>query len=660
MEDTQTYSAFLSYARADEKLADRLQTALETYRLPLREDQADSPTSLGRIFRDRTELVAGADLGDLIGSALARSHYLIVLVSEASRGSRWVGEELRSFIALHGTDRVLCASACASPQTLLPDALVATGTEPLIADISSSSFRTGVAQIVAAMSGLGLDDLLDRDLRRLRRRVMAVTASAAVVLLAMGAATWNALDARATAEERRMVAESQIEFMITDLKDDLQAVGRLEPLNAVGARALDYYDRYPADAADGEALARQARVFHLLGETADNQGERDRATSYFERAHEATRALLDADPDNPHRVFDHAQSSFWVGQSAYQAQKYGAARAFFSEYLVLAERLAELEGPTKRARAERLYGLSNLNAVALAEGDRATAESLTARIVSEKAERLAEDPSDAALRISLVNSLMASAKLHLDAGRVTLATDANREASRALQIGEKPDFDELLLAITVQRSLANLRSLSGEADAAEGALADAQRLMDIAERTEDGHADLRFEKAQLAALDYRLAYLSGDFVRMEEARSALEEVVSGLANDAVADFQYRAVISSWAGVDLLHAIAVEDMASAAERSRALLAMPSDNVPLSLTLLAHAALGTDPGDLSTCEAVRGSSNYIDAGALAAFKSDPACLPDGTEMPRTTLSMALARLRTSRSPVPKEITERQRDP
>ena len=88
----------------------------------------------------------------------------------------------------------------------------------------------------------------------------AVTAAAVIAMLIMAALAWFALDARREAERQRAEAEGQIEFMLTDLRERLRGVGRLDIMTAVNRRALAYYDRQRARTAarDFAAMRRPA------------------------------------------------------------------------------------------------------------------------------------------------------------------------------------------------------------------------------------------------------------------------------------------------------------------------------------------------------------------------------------------------------------------
>ncbi|MGC5276337.1 hypothetical protein ACPXAM_24715, partial [Escherichia coli] len=69
--------------------------------------------------------------------------------------------------------------------------------------------------------------------------------------------TWFAVEARKEAEFQRNEADGLVEFMLTDLRAKLEPVGRLDALDVVGTRALDYYAKQKLANLDADALGRR-------------------------------------------------------------------------------------------------------------------------------------------------------------------------------------------------------------------------------------------------------------------------------------------------------------------------------------------------------------------------------------------------------------------
>ena len=139
---------------------------------------------------------------------------------------------------------------------------------------------------------------------------VAMAGVAATALgIGVGVALWQAREARA----QRVQAEGLIEYMIGDLRQKLQPVGRLDVLDGVGLKALDYYAAQDLDALDADSLGRRARAFHMIGSLAEQRGRFEEAVRDFQLAADTTARLLQAHPDDPQRIFDQSQSEYYVG-----------------------------------------------------------------------------------------------------------------------------------------------------------------------------------------------------------------------------------------------------------------------------------------------------------------------------------------------------------
>ena len=224
------YGAFISYSHADTPHARWLHHALETYRIPRKLVGTTTPVGvaprrLPPIFRDRDELPASGDLGTELRAALAAAAFQIVLCSEKSAKSHWVNEEILAFKRVHGEHRTLALIVGGEPYSaerecfppalrfrLGPDGeLSDVPAEPIAADIrpGGDGKRLAHLKIVAGLTGLPLDGLVQRDAARRQRRLAYIAGGAvAVALLTIGLAVY-ANGQRLEAERQRRVAVEQ-------------------------------------------------------------------------------------------------------------------------------------------------------------------------------------------------------------------------------------------------------------------------------------------------------------------------------------------------------------------------------------------------------------------------------------------------------------------
>lgn len=198
----------------------------------------------------------------------------------------------------------------------------------------------------------------------LRRHYLGVAAGSVAALglsTGIGLALWKAHEA----QTQRTQAEGLIEFMLGDLRKKLEPVGRLDVLDAVGEQALGYYNAQDLARSDADSLGRRARALHLMGEIAEKRGKMSEAEQLFRQAADSTGELLARDPRNTQRLFDHAQSSYWVGYAAWQLGRIEIARLNFERYRDLALELTRMDPAKPEWRVETAHAEQNLGVLLL-------------------------------------------------------------------------------------------------------------------------------------------------------------------------------------------------------------------------------------------------------------------------------------------------------
>lgn len=388
------YWAFLSYSHADSEVADWLHTAIEQFRVPPAlvgrlTAMGPVPRRLTPVFRDRHELAASGDLSDEIAQALGGSRFLIVLCSPAAARSGWTNKEIDRFKRQHGDGCVLAAIVDGEPfaseiegreaEECFPAALRAhydrrgrpteKRAEPMAADLrdSGDGRRLGLLKIVAGMLGLGLDDLAQRETQRRHRRNAILSGASVLGMLVSFGLAFTAIQARDAARDQRREAEGLIGFMLGDLREKLEPIGKLDVLDSVGAKVLEYYAKQDKADLSDQALAQRAKALTMMGEMAFTRGDLDGAMARYQEAMATTAEAARRTPNNPQALFDHAQDVFWVGYVAWQRGQTAAAAQSFQDYRRLADRMIALAPAKAEYRLERIYADTNLGAVLLAE-----------------------------------------------------------------------------------------------------------------------------------------------------------------------------------------------------------------------------------------------------------------------------------------------------
>jgi tetratricopeptide (TPR) repeat protein len=276
------YSAFISYNHRDRAWAVWLHRALERYSVPQRlwgrpAPWGDIVQRLPPVFRDRDELATSSDLAASVKAALAESATLVVICSPNSAKSKWVDQEIQTFIAAGREEFIRLIIVDGEPHSpdpareCLPPSLFRDGApEPLAADVRKEGDGKQAAKlkILAGILGVPYDELKQREAARRQKRLAIIAVAASVGFLVMAGLTifafisrGEAIQQRQLAERRTITAERTVDFV----KSMFQLA---DPSEARGASitAREIVDRGAARL-DSPALDREPMVKAELGVT---------------------------------------------------------------------------------------------------------------------------------------------------------------------------------------------------------------------------------------------------------------------------------------------------------------------------------------------------------------------------------------------------------
>jgi tetratricopeptide (TPR) repeat protein len=309
------YRAFISYSHRDKDLAQWLHRQVESYRIP--EKLVGKATGIGRtprrlrpIFRDREELPASGDLSAELSGALRQSMFLVVICSPAAARSRWVNEEILQFKRVHGDGRVLAIVADGEPNAsdtvgkeyleCFPRALRyrigADGelsdipAEPIAADVrrEADGPRLAVQKLIAGLTGLKLDELVQRETQRRIAQMTAIAAGAMVGMVITGGLAFYANSLRIEANEQRTIAQREAaaaraasDYLVGTFELSNPATENPRTITALTILGRSA-ERARRELADQPAI--QARLLATLGRAYNNLGLLGEAQAAFESA----------------------------------------------------------------------------------------------------------------------------------------------------------------------------------------------------------------------------------------------------------------------------------------------------------------------------------------------------------------------------------------
>ena len=507
------YYAFLSYSHKDKQIAEWLHRELERFRVPHAlagklTGNGVVPKRLAPIFRDQHDLAAGDDLAEEIEAALAASQFLIVLCSPTAAQSHWTNLEIESFKRTRPEGCVLAAVVAGEPfasdvpgresEECFPPALrykydrrghrTAKRADPLAADFrdAGEGKRLAFLKLVAGMLGVGLDELVQRETTRRHRHLAWLAAASLAGMAITSTLAFTAIQARDSARDQRREAEGLVEFMLGDLRTKLEPIGRLDALDGVGGRVLAYYSKQDTSQLSDGGLLQRSRALSLTAQVAYQRGNYDGATRLYEQALAGTAEAVRRNPDDPQRLYDHAQNVFWIGDLARQRGQIGQAEAAYREYKRLADRMVEIAPDNLKWRIEVLYANENLGIIAMKQRRFAQAARQFQTALGPMANVAAIDPNKTEYQQELVNLEGWFADAERAVGDFDAAIAARRRQVAFLEPltgGNDTDVSLRTRLVPAHQGLGVLLTMRGDPEAGiaeyRAALAEANRLIAI-------------------------------------------------------------------------------------------------------------------------------------------------------------------------------------
>lgn len=310
---TYAYRAFISYSHRDQAFVKRLHRVLESHRLPPKligrmTTVGKVPRKLGRIFRDREELPASADLGSELREAIRQSMFLIVICSPSSARSEWVNQEILQFKREHGDGRVLALVVDGEPHASelpgreheecfppnlrykmgddgeLSDVLA----EPIAADIrrEADGRRLATQKLIAGLTGVKLDELVKRETQRRFQRMAILTSVAVAGMVVTGGLAFYANARRIEANTQRVIAQHEAaaaraasDYLVGTFELSNPATENPRTITALTILGRSA-DRARAELADQPDI--QVRLLATLGRAYNNLGLLSEARSALE------------------------------------------------------------------------------------------------------------------------------------------------------------------------------------------------------------------------------------------------------------------------------------------------------------------------------------------------------------------------------------------
>lgn len=252
--------------------------------------------------------------------------------------------------------------------------------------------------------------------QRERMRMLAIGLIVALAVLASSLGV-SALFAKRAAELRRQEAESLMDFMLGDFANKLRPLGRLDLLESVSGKALQYLGS--ADDADlsPAALTLRAKGLQNIGEVSRSRGDSKRALDALTKADATLARQLALAPRDLQVLNNLGANAYWVAQLHKDQNNWEAAENALRDYLKYADLLHQYDPGNPEWWVEQSYAHNNLGALAQTRGAPALAVPQFMESIALKRRALERTPASHTIAVELADSYswLASAKESLGA-----------------------------------------------------------------------------------------------------------------------------------------------------------------------------------------------------------------------------------------------------
>ena len=387
--------------------------------------------------------------------------------------------------------------------------------------------------------------LINRSVSQIKqkRRLRQATIFSLICLsLISFVAMLTSMQSQSLAERKREEAEDLMGFMIGDFANTLRSVRRMDLLDGISQRALDYVKTAQQSPGNGlfaptlpppslNLRLQHAQTLQAMGEVSYYRNDSDTALRHFDEADGLLSGLIETNSENQKVVQTAGLNAFWIGQIAFNADKFESARAAFLNYLDLSRKMVTLAPDDSYARLEVAYANSSLGST---EMKLMRFDDALVHFQAALDERLSLDVKDDIVTLTDIadtRSWIASTYLYL--GKPEPAAQFYSEAITSLETlhARQPanaNILETLAYVTVQ--YAALLHLQERSDEAVNALKNARTFLSAALSQDPENST--WQQA-VTNIDVRLnAYQSSLSLTGEQKQQLIEQAIQRLNTES--------------------------------------------------------------------------------------------------------------------------------
>ncbi len=323
--------------------------------------------------------------------------------------------------------------------------------------LAQNGFFTLDSNEQAFIQASGKRSKLVRTSRRLTFALLCVLTFTAVLM------SVKSFEAEKLAQQKRLAAESLLGFMVGDFADKLRSIGRMDLLDGISNKALEYFSDF-SDAEKGQYLSTQARLQHgqtleAMGEVAYSRDKIDEAKTALLAARDKLAPVLAEQPDNLELLKTLGANAFWLGQIQYDAKNWLAVKPEFELYYSYSQAMYKIAPDSVDALMELSYATNSLGSLAmkLQQFEQATAffnESLNLKLLAKT-----KDPSNTTLIADIADTRSWLASAALAGGDAHKAINVHQQIQAEFERMSNEDKSDAYMLDKVFNSYSNLASI---------------------------------------------------------------------------------------------------------------------------------------------------------------------------------------------------------
>ena len=304
-----------------------------------------------------------------------------------------------------------------------------------------------------------------RSKRWVKRMTIATLCVLSVVSVIMSI---KSNQAENVAQQKRLAAENLLGFMVGDFADKMRGIGRMDLLDGISNKALEYFsdDAQLNNDLGFDANFQHAQTLEAMGEVAYSRNKLDEANNAFHAARNKLTALLEKQPHNLELLKTLGANAFWIGQLDYDKSDWDAARVWFEKYLAYSQTMFDIAPEDNDALMELSYAHNTLGSVSVRQQDFDSARQGFEASLKLKQFALLKDQTNGQLIADVADTRSWLARAALAQGRIREAVKIHQEIQNLLNSTNTNDPYTLFRLRGSHENLAYLYYYLGDYDKA--------------------------------------------------------------------------------------------------------------------------------------------------------------------------------------------------